>query len=184
MRLAEFLSLILACHGRGLTALAGTIGTGPLESLLTRSEFESERETDPVPDGVAALFREPPGHGISGPDPFEAIEAAAEDAAAELPEGIGDFVWTFPPYRSWVEGPYPLDASVQPGSPEARAAIPVLLSFVEGAALAWFRGLPLEETQEREGLEALYRAQWVRFSTELHRALGVPTLRRVSPAER
>jgi hypothetical protein len=178
--LAEFLIHVLAAHARTLDELAEFLGGEPLLELLELAgSCEAESGYPPEPPGTyhpdPAQFDAPPAAlptpGLDGAtcSPYASIAVSVRQL--KLAPSLEFYVWAYPFYRGLIESPIELEARLRLPESDSPAELPLLAAALRSAQ-AWLAALPLPEPLKPEA-ERASQASWLRFRSEVLKALGV-----------
>ncbi len=182
MRLAEFLSQVLATHGEVLLRLAALIGEEELLELLEKAE-ELHPTDGPYPDDDPEGLKEfarwelwlkerlVASPGESAPQAMAEIQSSV--SGLDLPEVLEFYVWAYSGYRAYVETSLGLALRIPRQGPTGAPSESGLQLTDDAIARAktWFRRLPLPPhlaaTAERAA-----EVPWLRFRTEVLKRVG------------
>lgn len=177
MRLVDFLIHVMVAHAQTLQRLAALFGEEALVELL-----EKLGEKSPSADPSAVLkwkefFEDDPQGGKSGGSAYAEIESAVRDI--NLPAVFEFHLWSYPYYRSFIEGAIPLQSRIirssqLGGNPLQDRAMKLIEDATE-AANTWIRSLELPSDLSKQA-EAVAQIPWLKFRADSLRRIGLRTL--------
>ncbi len=182
MRLAEFLSQILATHGEVLLRLAALLGEEELLELLEKAEelhpTDTAHDADD-PQGLKEFARWETwlkerlvaSPGESAPQAMAEIQSTV--SSLDLPEVLEFYVWAYPAYRAYVETSLGLALRIPKQGPTGAPSESGLQLTEDAVARAksWFRRLPLPP-QIAATAERAAEVPWLRFRSEVLKRVG------------
>jgi hypothetical protein len=158
MKLCDFLTLILSHHGEMIRTLAGLMPEWELdqEALLEALENAQEQEEEISSQSSS------PGKSQRAATVKSYQKIAHTVSSLKLPEWLEFYLWSYAPYRKWIQSNLDLDAPF-----EDAQAIEHVCTYGE----KWVHrlGFPSDKTRT---LENLARDRWLKFRTEALRSSG------------
>jgi len=178
MRFVEFLIRMLSAHAETLQALSMLLGEDVLVGLLENfpdSDDIKDIFKEPSPEQIAVFENlanpPPPPHKperrLASPrSPYQELDWSVQEL--HLPALLSFYIWTYPPYRRWVESKIDLGACVtSKDSPE-------LLGIIEQAAedaRHWTRQMPIPP-QMAARVDAVVKKAWLKFRADMLKTVG------------
>ena len=184
MRFVEFLIRLLTAHADTLQALSQILDEDQFIALLENYPENTDGIFKaPSPEQIA-VFEEvhfpptplKPERRVFNPrSPYQELDWAVQEL--HLPSLLGFYIWTYPPYRKWIESKVDLNARI------ASANSPELLGIIEQAAddaKHWVRQLTIPP-QMTARVDAAVNKSWLKFRAEVLKSLGKRPMQPVSP---
>jgi hypothetical protein len=173
VRLVDFLIAILQAHGQTLSRLAALLGEESLVDLLeTAGELAQTSENSTKSQDFAKkheCFEPISADALSGySNPYAELSGAVQEL--DLSEPLQFHLWTYPPYRQWIESSLSLDQKICKPT-ENREAGSWLVECAVQEAQAWMRGLPLPPDLSARA-ERAAEIPWLRFRSEVLKKIG------------
>ncbi len=176
MRLVEFLKILLQAHGETLQRLAALLGEDALVVILEDLP-EDPRAVTPLSRRIQSAFLPPQDPSkpkerdmertlVPLTNPYQELEGAVREM--KLPAVLEFYIWTFPLYRTYIEGPLNLNSRL-PCPPNER-----VLEVVEDAmqeSRNWVRRLPVPPHLGLR-VDQASKTPWLKFRSEVLKNLG------------
>lgn len=167
MRLVDFLIEMLLTQAESLKQLAVLFGEEVLVQILERAGEAAPVEHRPPRPEILDVWQ----GVVAADDPNPYGELQLEIQKLNLPPRLEFFLWTYPFYRTWVEGEIPLGSRFRTPPGDAYA---LLLDEAALQADLWMKDLKLPAELEAPAL-AQIRPLWKRFRMKLLNSPRVPS---------
>ena len=168
MRLVEFLIQLLEAQAETLKRLAALFGEENLVQLLEMAGDESNAPKTETPAEIAVpvqLFGEPQPP-FQSRDPYTELEGAVRDM--DLPAILTFHLWTYPPYRAFIESPLDLNSRLPgPGGDSGATLVEEAVAQAE----AWVRSLPMNPLVLDQASRAAH-VPWLKFRAVVLKRVG------------